>query len=69
MPYGHRDRYGRQHQRGLPALNVTVDTIAPVAPMIASFSTDSGTVGDDITNDNTLTLTGTRGSQQHGQGL
>ena len=25
----------------------------------ASFSTDSGTVGDGITNDNTLTLTGT----------
>ena len=28
-------------------------------PTIASFSTDSGTVGDGITNDNTLTLTGT----------
>ena len=28
-------------------------------PSIASFSTDSGTVGDRITNDNTLTLTGT----------
>ncbi len=41
------------------ALSVTVDTTAPVAPSIASFSTDSGTVGDDITNDNTLTLTGT----------
>ncbi len=41
------------------ALNVTVDTTAPVAPSIASFSTDSGTVGDHITNDNTLTLTGT----------
>ena len=26
---------------------------------IASFSTDSGVVGDGITNDNTLTLTGT----------
>ena len=32
---------------------------APVAPTIASFSTDSGVVGDGITNDNTLTLTGT----------
>ena len=32
---------------------------APAAPTIASFSTDSGTVGDHITNDNTLTLTGT----------
>ena len=40
------------------ALNVTVDTTAPVTPAIASFSTDSGTVGDGITNDNTLTLTG-----------
>src|SRR5262249_9674727 len=41
------------------ALSVTVDTVAPVAPTIASFSTDSGAVGDGITNDNTLTLTGT----------
>ena len=40
------------------ALAVTVDTLAPGAPTIASFSTDSGTVGDNITNDNTLTLTG-----------
>ena len=30
-----------------------------MAPTIASFSTDSGVVGDHITNDNTLTLTGT----------
>jgi cold shock CspA family protein len=29
------------------------------APSIASFSTDTGVAGDDITNDNTLTLTGT----------
>ena len=41
------------------ALSVTIDTTAPVAPTIASFSTDSGAVGDGITNDNTLTLTGT----------
>ena len=40
-------------------MNVTIDTVAPAAPTIASFSTDSGTVGDGITNDNTLTLTGT----------
>ena len=40
-------------------LAVTIDTAAPVAPTIASFSTDSGVVGDRITNDNTLTLTGT----------
>ncbi|MEH2479024.1 uncharacterized protein YukE [Nitrobacteraceae bacterium AZCC 2146] len=32
---------------------------APDAPHIASFSNDSGTVGDGITNDKTLTLTGT----------
>ncbi len=40
-------------------LSVTIDTAAPVAPTIASFSTDSGVVGDGITNDNTLTLSGT----------
>ena len=40
------------------ALNVIIDTSAPVTPAIASFSTDSGTAGDGITNDNTLTLTG-----------
>jgi hypothetical protein len=32
---------------------------APAAPTIASFSTDSGVVGDHITNDSTPTLTGT----------
>jgi hypothetical protein len=31
----------------------------PNAPVIASFSTDSGTLADGITNDNTLTLSGT----------
>ena len=41
------------------ALSVTVDTAAPVAPTIASYSTDSGVAGDHITNDNALTLTGT----------
>ena len=41
------------------ALAVTIDTTAPVAPSITAFSTDSGAVGDGITNDNTLTLTGT----------
>ena len=40
-------------------MSVTIDTVAPVAPTIASFSTDSGTVGDHITNDATLTLAGT----------
>ena len=38
---------------------MTVDTVAPAKAVISSFSTDSGTVGDGITNDNTLTLTGT----------
>ena len=32
---------------------------APAVPTISSFSTDSGVVGDHITNDNTLTLNGT----------
>ena len=41
------------------AMAVTIDTTAPVAPSIASFSPDSGVVGDHITNDSTLTLTGT----------
>jgi hypothetical protein len=44
------------------ALNVTIDATAPGAPAIASYSTDSGTIGDGITNDNTLTLTGTAGA-------
>src|SRR4029077_10673329 len=40
------------------ALSVTIDASAPATPAIGSYSTDSGTVGDGITNDNTLTLTG-----------
>ena len=55
----HGDRCGRQYRCGLGSARVTIDTAAPVAPTIASFSTDSGMVGDGITNDNTLTLTGT----------
>ena len=51
------------------AVGVTIDTTAPVAPTIASFSTDSGTVGDGITNDNTLTLTGTAEANSDGQGV
>ena len=35
---------------------------APTAPTIASFSQDSGTVGDHITSDNTPTLTGSAGA-------
>ena len=41
------------------ALTVTVDTVAPGAPTVASFSPDSGTVGDGITNANHITLAGT----------
>ncbi|UFX46334.1 Ig-like domain=containing protein [Bradyrhizobium sp. 41S5] len=41
------------------ALTVTVDTTAPVAPSIASFTPDSGTIGDGITNQNHVTLNGT----------
>ena len=59
QPDRHRHRCRRQYRRGSTALSVTIDTTAPVAPSIASFSTDSGTAGDGITNDNTLTLTGT----------
>src|SRR4029078_567158 len=40
------------------ALSVTIDAAAPVVPSITAFSTDSGTAGDGITNDNTLTLSG-----------
>ena len=40
------------------ALVVTIDTAAPAVPTIASFSADSGVAGDRITNDTTLTLTG-----------
>src|SRR5207342_2793727 len=39
-------------------LSVTIDTAAPVVPTIGSYSTDSGTAGDGVTNDNTLTLAG-----------
>ena len=40
------------------ALTVTVDTVAPAAPTLTSFSPDSGVVGDGITNATVLTLTG-----------
>ena len=42
-----------------PALNMTVDTTAPVAPTISSISPDSGTAGDGITNATVLALNGT----------
>jgi hypothetical protein len=45
------------------AMSLPLDPIiggpAPGAPTIASYSNDSGVAGDGITNDNTLTLTGT----------
>jgi hypothetical protein len=41
------------------ALNVTVDTVAPNVPTVASFSPDSNVIGDGITNVNHLTLSGT----------
>ncbi|MCB1440327.1 MAG: hypothetical protein KDJ63_11200, partial [Nitratireductor sp.] len=45
---------------GTPAsLTFTLDTLAPAAPVVASFSTDSGVLGDGITNDNTPTVSGT----------
>lgn len=37
----------------------TPTTTTPTAPSINSFSNDSGIAGDRVTNDNTLTLTGT----------
>ena len=41
-----------------PALSVRVDTKAPAAPKITSFSRDSSTVGDGIITANHLTLAG-----------
>ena len=41
------------------ALSVTIDTAAPAAPAIASWSNDTGTAGDGVTSDNTLAFTGT----------
>jgi Ca2+-binding RTX toxin-like protein len=40
-------------------LNVTVDTVAPIAPNVTSFSPDSNVVGDGITSASQVTLTGT----------
>jgi large repetitive protein len=41
------------------AFNVTVDVTAPAAPTVTAFSADSGVVGDRITNDDTLLISGT----------
>ena len=43
----------------MQALGSTLASSGPAAPTIASFSPDSGTVGDGITNATVLTLTGT----------
>ncbi|MGV7215573.1 Ig-like domain-containing protein [Bradyrhizobium sp. UFLA05-112] len=40
-------------------VNVTIDTVAPTAPNVASFSPDSNVVGDGVTNVNRVNLTGT----------
>jgi len=37
----------------------TIDTAAPSAPVITGITTDSGTVGDHITSDTSLTIDGT----------
>jgi Ca2+-binding RTX toxin-like protein len=42
-----------------PTAPATLAATQTAAPTITSFSTDSGVVGDHITNDKTLTLTGT----------
>ena len=41
------------------AFRVTIDTSAPGAPSITAIADDSGTAGDHVTNDQTLTLSGT----------
>ena len=41
------------------AFHVTIDTSAPGAPSITAIAGDSGTAGDHVTNDQTLTLSGT----------
>ena len=56
------------------AFHVTIDTSAPSAPSIASVSDDvspvTGTVADNgVTNDTTLTITGTAEDRQHGDDL
>src|SRR5262249_39421596 len=50
---------GNDSAASSPAFAVTEDTTPPVAPAITAISTDSGTVGDHITNDTTLTISGT----------
>ena len=42
-----------------PPVDPIIGTTVPAVPTILSFASDSGRVGDGITNDTTLTLTGT----------
>ena len=51
------------------ALSVTIDTTAPVAPTIASFSTDSGVGRRRHHQRQHADADRHGGSQQHGQGL
>ena len=51
------------------AMSVTVDTAAPVAPTITSFTPDSGVVGDGITNARRADAGRHRRSQRDRQGL
>lgn len=41
------------------AVTIGIDTTAPATPAITGWSNDSGTPGDGLTNDNTITFTGT----------
>ena len=51
-----------------PARPITIDTSAPAAALaITAIATDSGTAGDFITNDTTLTVSGTNGALGAGE--
>ena len=39
--------------------DIVIDSTVPIAPVITAISTDTGTVGDKITSDTTLTISGT----------
>ncbi|NIJ42558.1 VCBS repeat-containing protein [Parvibaculum indicum] len=53
-----RDAAGNESGK-TAALDVTIDTAAPDAPVITGFSDDTGAAGDGMTADTTLTLSGT----------
>ncbi|NBR07985.1 MAG: adhesin, partial [Planctomycetes bacterium] len=40
-------------------INITIDTVNPLPPVVVSVSQDTGNPTDKITSDNTLTITGT----------